>query len=362
MGGLSPVIPSRSMNRSTPRTHRVNAQTAERWRVEAGYTIDELADHPRLGLTKKTIRRILGGEAVFLKTAKAYARFFGCEVQDLLQTEKRIDTDKPNDQIGDWRIVAPLGPVERAPNELQYRRYELAHALETGRLARGKRFVLDHLSFEDRVDAQEQLLRHTNVCNQVGPHPSIARHYEIKSESGEDLWWVIDEWIEGEVLEQRLASGPLDASLVIPVMRGIAEGLQALHEQGVIMRQLNPAAIILRSESHFPVLVDFEMAKLLGRRPTVSPRDGWPEDHYRAPEVGGDDILSPSADVYSWARVLLHAATGKVPPRPGKDLELLKSLDIHEKLKAMAQQCLELDCQQRPRDMNLVLKVLSRCN
>ena len=348
------------MSRSTPRTFRVDAELADRWRTEGGYTIEELADHPRLRLTKRTIRRILGAKPVYLNTAKRYAQFFGYEVSELLQPSAPATVpQEANEQIGDWRIVAPLGPVERAPNELQYRRYKLVHSQDGERFARGKRFVLDHLSFEDRIDAQEQLLRHTNVCNQVGPHANIARHYEIKSYSGEDLWWVIDEWIEGDVLDQLLASSPLEESLLLPVMDEMAQGLQVLHETGVIMRQLNPRSIILRANSHTPVLVDFEMAKLLGRRPTVSPSGRWPEDEYRAPEVGEGDVLAPSADVYSWARVFLHAATGKAPPRPGEDLELLQSLAMDKKVKATLTKCLSLDCEKRPQAMRPILRVLS---
>lgn len=347
------------MAKHRTRTHRVNTDVANHWLDVAGLSVEVLAE--RIDLSEKTIRRLLHGEPAYLNTIRTYAEFFEKEPGELLGLDDSGTSSHAEDStnpLGNWQIEMPLGPVRQAPNGLQYRFFKLVSSSDHA--ARGKRYVLDHLSSDERRLVQEHLLRHTNVCNQVGDHPNITRHLEIKSGTGEDLWWVMDEWIEGEPLEGRLQRGALPHGELIQVMAGIAEGLDRLHSTNVIMRQLTPASVVLRAPTDLPVLVDFEMAKLLDRRPTVSPRDRWPEDDYRAPEVGGPRDPGPHADVYSWARILLHAASGCVPPSPGRDIELLDQLNLPKAIAAIAAKCLELDAKKRPNGMTAIRRALQR--
>jgi serine/threonine protein kinase len=289
-----------------------------------------------------------------------YAEYFGKEPAELLGLDD-INTSSHSEDttsLGDWQIEMPLGPVKQAPNGLQYRLFKLVSSSDNA--ARGKRYVLDHLSSDERRQVQEHLLRHTNVCNQVGDHPNITRHIEIKSAAGADLWWVIDEWLEGERLDKRIQRAVLAKDELLDIMAGIAAGLDCLHRNNVIMRQLSPLSVILRESTQSPVLVDFEMAKLLDRRPTVSPKDRWPDDDYRAPEVGGPRDPLPAADAYSWARILLHAASGSVPPAPGDDVVLLGQLDLPKSVAAIASKCLQLDPKKRPNDMTAIRRALQR--
>ena len=338
------------------RTHRVDTEVANLWLDSAGLSVERLAE--RVDLSEKTIRRLLHGEPAYLNTIRTFAEFFDKEPAELLGIESSAQSVDTVTALGDWRIEAPLGAVQEAPNGLQSRLFKLVSA--SGNAARGKRYVLDHLSRDERREVQEHLLRHTNVCNQVGKHPNLTEHVEIKSADGADLWWVIDEWIEGESLDKRIERAVLSTEELLAIMAGIAAGLECLHRNDVIMRQLAPFSIMLRETSQTPVLLDFEMAKLLDRRPTVSPRERWPDDDYRAPEVGGPSDPTPSADAYSWARILLHAATGSVPPAPGLDTILLGQLKLPKSVVSIASKCLELDPQKRPQKMDAILRALQR--
>jgi serine/threonine-protein kinase len=144
-------------------------------------------------------------------------------------------------------------------------------------------------------------------------------------------------------------------------MAGMADGLCHLHANNVIMRQLSPSNIILTHRDHSPIIADFEMAKLLDRRPTVSPTDSWPEDAYRAPEVGGPNNPTATADVYSWARVFIHSLTGSRPPRAGDDVAELDSHGLSKRLRNLLRKCLQLDPQRRPNTMQIIRDCLNRC-
>ena len=88
------------------------------------------------------------------------------------------------------------------------------------------------------------------------------------------------------------------------VMTGIACGLKALHRAGIIRRELSPRFVLLREADDRPILMDLELAKLSEGVPTVSPQE-WPEDPYRAIEVGGDAPIDARADLYSWGRIFV---------------------------------------------------------
>ena len=97
-----------------------------------------------------------------------------------------------------------------------------------------------------RKEKVNYLKRHAIVCGHFRGHPQIPINLAPLVEEGEDCWWVIDEWIPGPTLAEILAAGPVDPSKLPRVMREIALGLEALHGQGIIRRELSPRFVILR--------------------------------------------------------------------------------------------------------------------
>jgi len=68
---------------------------------------------------------------------------------------------------------------------------------------------------------------------------------------------------------------------------------------------------MIRNSDGRAILTEFELAKLIDRGPTVS-TDDWPSDPYRAGEADADDV-DVRADIYSWARIGIHALVGELP-------------------------------------------------
>jgi serine/threonine protein kinase len=139
-------------------------------------------------------------------------------------------------------------------------------------------------------------------------------------------------------------------------MQQIADGLSVLHGNQVILRELAPSRVLIAEADGQPILTDFELAKLLTGEPTVRPDEPWPDDPYRAPEVESGEV-SFSADLYSWARILVHAACGFLPPS-GEDVAALTNAGLPKRVWGIARSCLELDKSNRPADVSKVQAAL----
>lgn len=153
--------------------------------------------------------------------------------------------------------------------------------------------------------------RVADVGATVGTNPNVSQLYSCVRVGDGEGWWVIDRWIEGKTLEHRLENGPWPRSDLPRLMKQLLNGLAALHSHNIVLREMTPARVLIPEGKRPPILTDFEMAKIFNGTPTV--RNGvWPPNPFRAPEVESGKV-GPSADLFSWAVVLLNAATGIAP-------------------------------------------------
>ena len=329
----------------------------KRLRVAAGLTVKEVREIADLDRT--TVAKILRGDAVFLKSlAITGQKVFNIDdPMELLHPDELqamgVHTEVPSPgQVLEWEIDDYLSGWEKTTNGLQYQVVKLHHRYLKNRLARGKCYELRHLTGEEKERIENCLLRHADVCQQVGDHPNIADNITAAPVDG--LWWVLDRWENGITLEQRLGDGALADYPLRVVMTGIANGLAALHKVDVVRREMSPKSVVLREQDDRPVLTDMELAKLTEGVPTVSPEE-WPDDPYRAIEVGGDAPADCRADLYSWARIFVRAATGTLGDRGSEDIS---NVDVPDAVRAVVKQCLAITRSDRPADMKTIVKVL----
>lgn len=341
------------------REFRADSLKLKRLRVAAGMTVSDFAKET--GLDRTTAGKILRGEPVFLKSlAIAGQKAFGIDSPlELLHPDELLamgaaPEGKRRGCVLEWEIVDFLSGWEKTANGLQYQSAKLRHQYLDGRLARGKCYELRHLPRSERERLEEHLRRHADVCEQIGAHPNIASN--ITAAWFDEYWWVIDRWEEGETLSDRITQGPLSKYELKIVATGIAEGLKALHTEGIIRRELSPKFVVLRAKDDRPILTDFELAKLSEGKPTVSPEE-WPDDPYRAPEVAGESQADAAADVYSWGRVVVHAACGELPKR-GKEAEPMQAAGLPEPLTKLVLASVRLPRSKRAQNMDEVLRVL----
>ncbi len=340
------------------RSFRADPLLLKRLRIAAGLTVQKFQE--RTELKVDTARKLLRGEPVFLSTlAEAVQKAFQIEnplevlhPEELARLGMRTEVAAAG-QVLEWRIEEHLSGWRETSNGLQYQLLRLRHRFLEGRLARGKCYELRHLSTEEQNRVEAYLRRHVEVCERIGADPHIAANLTAARIDG--LWWVLDRWEAGETLADRMRGGPLGDYELRFILTGIAQGLATLHRAKIIRRELSPGSVLLRESSDRPLLTDLELAKITGHVPTVSPEE-WPEDPYRAPEVTGDAPLDIRADIYSWGRIFVEAASGELPPPGSETLPTAASIPLAVREVVLA--AVERLPSRRPPDMRPVLRAL----
>ena len=71
-------------------------------------------------------------------------------------------------------------------------------------------------------------------------HPGIAAIYGVEENEAQGTRALVLELVEGPTLADRIAQGPIPVDEALPLAKQIAEALEAVHEAGVIHRDLNP--------------------------------------------------------------------------------------------------------------------------
>jgi serine/threonine protein kinase len=250
-----------------------------------------------------------------------------------------------------------LGPGRMTSNGLHFIICRMRHRHLPGCYGRGKFYHLSYLNDAARASLRTKLTRHAEVCHRIGPHLHIAANLSTTPVANEEGWWIIDRWVSADSLATHLERGPWPREKLPRLMHEIALGLEALHRAEIVLRELAPSRVLIDDDDGRAVLSEFELAKLLDDAgPSVA--TDWPEDRYRAPEVE-DGNATVQADLFSWARVFLHAASGNLPdteePEPA-----IGDLSLPKGLRNVLVDCLSPVPADRPNSLAPVLKELSR--
>ena len=110
-----------------------------------------------------------------------------------------------------------------------------------------------------------------------------------------------------DTLENRLQrSGRLTAGQTLALGHALLDGLECLHQAGMLHRDIKPANIIF--VNGIPKLADPGLTRTFAETISIAGTPG-----YLAPELLNGIKASPATDLYALGKVLYHAATGNPP-------------------------------------------------
>ncbi len=158
-------------------------------------------------------------------------------------------------------------------------------------------------------------------------HPNIVRAFQTGQVRG--LYYLVMEYLEGETLEEVLQRrSPLPAAEAARLVHQALQGLQHIHEEGMVHRDLSPTNLMLVGSQPDTTLqatvkiLDIGMGRALfdegegggpGTELTVA-GDVLGAPDYMAPEAARDAHTADiRADIYSLGCVLYHALAGQPP-------------------------------------------------
>jgi non-specific serine/threonine protein kinase len=124
-------------------------------------------------------------------------------------------------------------------------------------------------------ESRARLIREARAASMLRS-PNIAVTYDLL-EHGESLF-IAMEYVEGEVLSERIARGPLPVREAVDVAQQVADALDEAHGQNIIHRDIKSANLILARRGLVKVL-DFGLAKF--------------DDRARGQEVTAMQLTSP---------------------------------------------------------------------
>ncbi|MFF8776732.1 protein kinase [Streptomyces sp. NPDC015140] len=177
--------------------------------------------------------------------------------------------------------------------------------------------------------------------------------------------WVATAYVAGPSLTAAVADGgPLPAHSVWALGAGLGEALAAVHELGLVHRDVKPSNVLLTLDG--PLLIDFGIARATGGTSRTESGGGTASLTSTGVSIGSPGYMAPeqilgkgvtgAADVFSLGAVLAFAATG-TPPFPGDSSAALLYKVVHEEprldaldgeLRGLVAACLAKDPAARP--------------
>jgi eukaryotic-like serine/threonine-protein kinase len=161
----------------------------------------------------------------------------------------------------------------------------------------------------------ERLYREAHLLAALN-HPNIGAIHGI--EEGDAITALVLEWIEGDVLVDRIKRGSISVAEALEIATQLTAGLQAAHARGIIHRDLKPSNIKITPEGVVKI-IDFGVAKLIQsmeddtQQPTSLSSDGLiiGTVAYMSPEQARGKTIDERTDIWAFGCVLYEMLTGK---------------------------------------------------
>ena len=202
-------------------------------------------------------------------------------------------------------------------------------------------------SYQYDNDRRDRFFREARAASALRS-PNIAAIYDIGEH--EDTAYIVMEYVEGDLLSRRLASGPLAVPDMLDITMQIADALDEAHSQGIVHRDIKSSNVMITERGLVKVL-DFGLAKVLSvpgarsnddsNEPTV--RLGQETAlgvvvgtvAYMSPEQALGRAVDHRSDLFSLGVVGYEMITARLPFEGDSSTEVIDRL-VHQEPAAVA--------------------------
>ena len=194
-----------------------------------------------------------------------------------------------------------------------------------------------HAQYSDDPDAVARFVAEARAVNQIS-HAGIVEIFDFgRLDDGREF--CIMELLVGRTLRDLLRErGRLPLAEALPILRGIAEAVDAAHAADIAHRDLKPDNVFVLADGRTK-LIDFGLAKLTREHDSPVTQTGsvFGTPLYMSPEQCRGGALDTRTDLYSFGVVAYHVLVGE-PPFSGDPIELALH-HVNDRAEAPSRRC-----------------------
>jgi len=152
--------------------------------------------------------------------------------------------------------------------------------------------------------------REARAAAQVN-HPNVVQVHDYGHD--DDHVFIVMHYVSGPTLAEYIRDREqISSDEVVSIMSQVLEGLQAIHELGIVHRDIKPQNILLEPDLT-PKLGDFGVAHSGTESSLTQTGTTIGTAAYMAPEQATGEESGPRADLYAVGAVLFELLTGQLP-------------------------------------------------
>lgn len=243
------------------------------------------------------------------------------EEQDDLSEEQQQSSTLELTHVGPYEIIAPIGSGGMGT---VYKAIDRKRDQTVAIKVLDRRYDLDK-----KRRRQDYLGREVLIAASLN-HPCIVDMYkeivEQEDSNGNIRRCLVMEYIDGHNLRKHIKDRDLSIAQMIDLTIRLCEGLDFLHQQGIVHRDIKPENFLFSRDMKSVKIVDFGLSKSNASWKTRWMKEGGGTRRYMSPEQLSKKKLDARSDIFSLGITLYELFAGRHPCDGQDSREIMRQL------------------------------------